>query len=397
MQETPSPDLSAHWVGITLALTVAALLALALALAVGRIAQRLLSSFRSDDPASDGLTRATVRVVRLVTFGVALAIFAFPALDLAGVELTVGLRPEDLGRWVAEVGIRIAAILTVALVVIRLISTVVDRVQRDLSTGTGPDAMERQKRAQTVAGLMRGALRTLIWTVAALIVLRELDVDITPVLTGAGILGLAVGFGAQTLVKDVISGFFIIVEDQVRVGDVAMVNGVGGAVEEINLRTIVLRDADGAVHVFPNGSVTTLSNLTKDFSFYVVDLRVDYAEDTDRVVQAAIDAAEELRRDSEFAPSILEPLEVMGVDAYGESQVTIKVRIKTVPSKQWSVGREYRRRLKKMFDARNISMPLLQRTLHVGALAEALTPPAGPQSPQKPDDKGHGDHDTAPV
>ena len=162
--------------------------------------------------------------------------------------------------------------------------------------GTGLDALERRKRAQTIASIVRRALSALIWTTAVLMVLRELDVDITPVLTGAGIVGLAIGFGAQTLVRDVITGFFLIVEDQVRVGDVAMVNGTGGLVEQINLRTIVLRDVEGVVHVIPNGEIKTLANRTKDFSYYVIDLGVEYDEDTDRVVALVREAGAELMR-----------------------------------------------------------------------------------------------------
>ena len=187
-----------------------------------------------------------------------------------------------------------------------------------------------------------------------LIVLRELDVDITPVLTGAGIVGLAIGFGAQTLVRDVISGFFLIVEDQVRVGDVAMVNGIGGLVEQINLRTIVLRDVEGAVHVIPNGEIKTLSNRTKDYSYYVIDLGVDYGEDTDRVVAPCEQAAAELATDPVHGPNILEPIEVLGVDDFKDSSVTLKFRIKTVPLKQWEVGRELRRRIKRTFDLQGI-------------------------------------------
>jgi small conductance mechanosensitive channel len=208
-------------------------------------------------------------------------------------------------------------------------------------------------------------MSALIWTVAILMVLRELDVDITPVLTGAGIVGLAIGFGAQTLVRDVISGFFLIIEDQVRVGDVAVVNTIGGMVEQINLRTIVLRDLEGAVHVIPNGEIKTLSNKTKDYSYYIVSLAVEYGEDTDRVVEAVRKAATELAADPAYGPSILEPIEVLGVDDFKESSVTLKFRIKTVPVKQWEVGRELRRRIKKLFDAEKIRLPFPQYDVHV--------------------------------
>jgi moderate conductance mechanosensitive channel len=196
-------------------------------------------------------------------------------------------------------------------------------------------------------------------------IMRELEVDITPVLTGAGIAGLAVGFGAQTLVRDIISGFFLIFEDQVRVGDVAVVNGTGGLVEEVNLRTIVLRDYEGTVHVFPNGEIKTLANKSKDFSYYVIDIGMDYGEDPARVIEAMKDAAGTMLEDPTFQPHILAPLEIAGVDAFAESQVTIRARIKTVPLKQWDVGRELRRRIYLVMRERNIAIPYPQLTIHL--------------------------------
>jgi small conductance mechanosensitive channel len=178
-----------------------------------------------------------------------------------------------------------------------------------------------------------------------------------PVLTGAGIVGLAVGFGAQTLVKDLISGAFLILDDNVRVGDVARINGTGGLVEAINLRTIVLRDHEGTVHVFPNGSITTLSNLTKDFAFAVVDVGFSYGEDTDHVVDVLRRVATDVAEDPAFAPNVLAPVEVQAVEAFGNGQMTVRVRIKARPLTQWDIGRELRRRIKKAFDAEGIQMP----------------------------------------
>jgi small conductance mechanosensitive channel len=191
-------------------------------------------------------------------------------------------------------------------------------------------------------------------------VLQKLDLDITPILAGAGILGLAVGFGAQTLVKDAIAGFFLILENQVRVGDVAEINGTGGLVEAINLRTIVLRDVRGAVHVFPCGSVATLANLTKDFSYAVLDVNVHYRHDTDEVIDVLRQTAAALQQDPAFAPAITAPLEVLGVEDLGESGVKIRVRLKTHPQKQWEVTRELRRRVKKAFDEKGIEIPAIQ-------------------------------------
>jgi small conductance mechanosensitive channel len=253
--------------------------------------------------------------------------------------------------------VRIVALLLLAFAVVRMLSAVIVRAERDMAVGTGLDALERRKRAQTIASIARRALAVLIWTTAVLIVLRELDVDITPVLTGAGIVGLAVGFGAQTLVRDVITGFFLIIEDQVRVGDVAMVNGTGGLVEQINLRTIVLRDLEGAVHVIPNGEIKTLANRTKDYSYYVIDLGVDYDADTDRIVALVREVGALLKADEAFAPYILEAVEVLGVDDFKDSAITLRFRIKTIPLKQWEVGRELRRRVKMALDREGIKIP----------------------------------------
>ena len=342
---------------ITLALVLAATLAAAAALAAASLARRWLTAVGRQHVVTDPLAHGTIRVVRLVTFLLAFAIFAFPALDLAGIDLRVGLHSEDVGRWAATTGVRIVALLLLAFAVVRTLSAVIVRAERDLAVGTGLDALERRKRAQTIASIVRRGLGILIWTTAGLIVLRELDVDITPVLTGAGIAGLAVGFGAQTLVRDVITGFFLIVEDQVRVGDVAMVNGTGGLVEQINLRTIVLRDFEGVVHVIPNGEIKTLANRTKDYSYYVIDLGVDYDADTDRVVTLVQEVGAQLKSDETFAPFILEPIEVLGVDDFKDSSVTLRFRIKTIPLKQWEVGRELRRRIKIAMDREGIKIP----------------------------------------
>jgi small conductance mechanosensitive channel len=373
------PALPSNLLEITLALALAATLAAACALAVGRVASRLLRVVGRDGALAEPIARGTTRVVRLVTFLVAFAVLAFPALDLAGVQVGVGLHSDQLGRWAAETGVRIVALLLLAFAVARFVSAVIVRAERDMMTGTGLDALERRKRAQTIASVVRRALAALIWTTAVLIVLRELDVDITPVLTGAGIVGLAIGFGAQTLVRDVITGFFLIIEDQVRVGDVAMVNGIGGLVEQINLRTIVLRDFEGVVHVVPNGEIKTLANRTKDFSYYVIDLGVEYSEDTDRIVGLVQQAARELLDDGAYAPSILAPLEVVGVDDFRESSVSLKFRIKTIPLKQWEVGRELRRRIKRIFDREGIRMPGPRLDITIAPAVAASDQPPHPQ------------------
>ena len=228
-----------------------------------------------------------------------------------------------------------------------------------------------QKQISTLTGLFRTLSVSVVWAIVMIIALDQLGLDITPVLASAGIVGLAIGFGAQNLVRDVISGFFIILENQIRLGDVAIVNGTGGLVEKISFRTITLRDLAGVVHVFPNGTITTLSNMTKGWSGYVIDVGVAYKEDTDHVSQVMVSVAEEMRQDPNFAQKMIEPIEILGVDNFGSSEVVIKARLKTLPIEQWTVGREYRRRLKKAFDAQGIEIPFPHRTLYMG---EASSP-----------------------
>jgi small-conductance mechanosensitive channel len=364
------PAVPANALEITVALALAGTLALAAALALGHVARRVFNVIGREDLATEPIAERTLRVLRALTFLVTFLALAFPALDWAGVRHGVGLEPRALGQWASRTGLRIVAILVMAFVVVRLVSAVIVRAEHDLDVGSGLDALERRKRAQTIASLARRTLSGLIWTCAILIVLRELDVDITPVLAGAGIVGLAIGFGAQTLVRDIITGFFLIVEDQVRVGDVAVVNGTGGLVEAINLRTIVLRDMEGVVHVFPNGEIKTLANRSKDFSFYVIDLGIEYDADVDVVAGLVQEAGRELQADPKYSPSILEPVEVLGVDDFKDSSVTIKVRIKTVPLKQWEVGRELRRRIKTLMDRQGVRIPFPQLQVHIARQPE---------------------------
>jgi len=261
--------------------------------------------------------------------------------------------------------IRIVLIGLVAYLVIRAASAAARRLERSMSHGTGIDGAERTKRAQTIGRIVQKTLSTVIATMAVLMVLRELDIDITPVLTGAGIAGLAVGFGAQTLVRDILSGFFLIFEDQIRVGDVAIVNGQSGLVEEVNLRTLILRDEKGAVHIFPNGEVKTLANMSKDFSYYVLTVGVAYDADVDRAVDAMREAADAVMKDPDLSPHILEPLEVLGVDAFEPGQLVVKARIKTIPLKQWVVGRELRKQIARVFSERGIQMPSPHMTVRL--------------------------------
>ncbi|HVN71739.1 MAG TPA: mechanosensitive ion channel domain-containing protein, partial [Desulfomonilia bacterium] len=182
---------------------------------------------------------------------------------------------------------------------------------------------ESAKRIETITRLARQAVLITLWVIVALILLKEIGIEIGPILAGAGIAGLAVGFGGQNLVRDVISGFFFIIENQIRVGDVAVINGTGGLVESINLRTIVLRDLAGVVHVFPNGTVNTMSNMTKDWSAYVFDLGVAYKEDTDKVVKIIEEVGRKMKEDPSYHEIMLDIPEIFGVDKFDDSAVVI--------------------------------------------------------------------------
>jgi small conductance mechanosensitive channel len=265
--------------------------------------------------------------------------------------------------------IRIIAILLGALIVVtlghRFVRLLRSRIVGMMRRHRPNDSLhELENRAATIGGIARKTLGVVIWSIAIVMILREFNFDIAPILAGAGVIGLAVGFGAQNLVRDVITGLFMLVENQISVNDVAIINGTGGLVEEINLRTTVLRGLDGTVHVFPNGGITSLSNMTHEFSYYVFDIGVAYKEDTDRVVAVLKDVSEGMRRSEQYGPMIMEALDVLGVDQFADSAVIIKARIKTMPVMQWQVGREMNRRIKKRFDAEGIEIPFPHRTFH---------------------------------
>jgi len=355
------------------ALSVAALVASAIALLCGALTRRLLLSIEGERFHMQPIANTTVKAVRRVSFVLSLLVLAFPALDLAGVEMRVGLHPEDLTQWLTQNGARIILLVLLAFAANRFAGSVIRSAEHEIADGDDPESIEWRKRLQTVGGTLRRFFSVLIWTAATLMALRELGVDITPVLTGAGIVGLAVGFGAQTLVKDIISGLFLITEDQVRLGDAAEINGIGGAVEAINLRTIVLRDVEGTVHYIANGEIRTLANKSKHYAYAVVDVGVDYDQDTDRIVDEVRAVAAQLREDPALASSILEPLEVFGVDAFKSSEVVVRFRIKTLPMKQADVARELRRRIKQALDAKGIRMPHALPPYARGAAADRDT------------------------
>ena len=287
------------------------------------------------------------------------------ALSLAGISVALQILDINLTDEGVRF-VRIAGIVLGCYIAVKIVHLAIVKMESLVDDGDPNRVTEAEKRAQTLGRILQSSALAIIVGVGVMMLLDEFGINIMPIITGAGIAGLAFGFGAQNLVRDVISGFFFILEDQVRVGDVAVINGTGGLVEAINLRTMVLRDLDGVVHVFPNGAITQVSNMTKEWSRSVIDVGVAYKENVDHVMKVLDEIGNELCSDEAFKPLILDKLEVLGVDDFGESQVTIKVMIKTLPLKQWAVGRELRRRIKNTFDRKGIEIPFPHMSVYFG-------------------------------
>ncbi|HUP02300.1 MAG TPA: mechanosensitive ion channel family protein [Gemmatimonadota bacterium] len=278
-------------------------------------------------------------------------------------ELLAPLIPfEPDWNLLAARAIRIGLIVaggTIACFVLRLARGRVHRMRA--AEGAAPDA-EFQRR-KTLGSVLTRAGLILILSVTLMMVLEEVGIALAPLLATAGIAGLAIGFGAQTLVKDIISGVFILIENQYAIGDVIETAGVDGVVEEVNLRTTLLRDLHGVVHVVPNGEIRVLSNKTKDWSRAVLEVAVGYREDPDRVIAILEEVAAGLADDPVYGALLLESPTVPGVEAFGESTLTIRMMAKTLPLRQWDVARELRRRIKRRFDKEGIEMPFPQRVV----------------------------------
>lgn len=286
-------------------------------------------------------------------------------------EVRVAQLADRLIEWTLSSGIRVVLIGFGMILLLSLSKQVITRFRR-VYEGSFPGPAQ-VKRVDTLTHVVRDVARVFILVVGSMMILSEIGIDLKPLLAAAGLSGLAIGFGAQSLVKDVISGFFILLENSVRVGDVVEVAGVAGVVEEVKLRTITLRDLSGNVHVVPNGIVDKVKNMTKVYSYYLFDVGVAYRENVDEVMAVLKEIAEELREDPAFNADILEPLDMLGVDQFADSAVIIKCRIKTNPMQQWRIGREMNRRIKNTFDAKGIEIPFPHRTIYWRDPSQAAT------------------------
>ncbi|HUU68213.1 MAG TPA: mechanosensitive ion channel family protein [Planctomycetota bacterium] len=267
-------------------------------------------------------------------------------------------------REIVAAGLRIVLIIALAIVAYRVIKFVIDRFAARLADRTKDE--ELKKREATLAKVVSHLVLAVILVVTVITLLGQLGVEVGPVLAAVGVAGLAIGFGAQALVKDVITGFFVLLENQAREGDVISAGGVAGVVESINLRMIVLRDLNGNVHYIPHSQIGVLTNMTKEYSRLVVDVGVAYKEDVDEVMQILKQVGDELAGDEQFKDNITGPYEIMGVEKFADSAVVIRTRITTKPIQQWGVARELRRRIKKTLDARNIEIPFPHITMYMG-------------------------------
>lgn len=280
---------------------------------------------------------------------------------------------DVIGSWFITSGLQIILVIILTLIGLKVVQVISRKIFSTLTRRK--DDVEFQKRADTLRSVIQYLLTISILVTAVIIVLGELGIEIGPILAAAGIVGLAVGFGAQSLVQDVISGFFILLEDQIRVGDVVQVAGTDGLVEKINLRMTILRDLAGNVHYVRNGKIDIVTNMTKEYSRYVFDIGVAYREDVDEVIDIIKQVDEDLRNDPAFKNDIIEPMEILGLDQFADSAIIIKTRTTTKPIKQWGVAREFNRRLKKRFDEENIEIPFPHVTLYMGQDKQNQSPP----------------------
>lgn len=268
---------------------------------------------------------------------------------------------------------RVIVILLLATLMMSVSRRIIQRVR--LAMQSHAQTAEQAKRIDTIGRVFRYVAAVVIGLIATMLVLSEVGISIAPILGAAGVVGVAVGFGAQSLVKDFFSGFFILLENQVRVGDVVEVAGKSGLVEEITLRYVRMRDFDGNVHFVPNGEITIVSNFTLDFAYSVVDVGVAYRENIDEALAVMREVGAALRHDPAFTARILDDIEVVGVERLADSAIVLRCRFKVRPIEQWNVRREYYRRIKAAFDRAGIDIAFPHLTLYAGVDKRGEAPP----------------------
>ena len=358
----------------TLVSAVILLIAMASIAGLGRLLDRLFrieDALREKNPGLEQRANRYLAAVRRTVFGAILIVALLAILDVWGFGVAELLQ-TPAGRALVRTVLVVLLVVVGAFILWELIETASARYLSRLDeTGEGSRAV----RMRTLLPMVEKALLVAIVVIAAMIVLSEIGLDIGPLLAGAGVLGLAVGFGAQTLVKDVITGVFIIVEDSMAIGDFVTVAGRSGVVEDLSVRSVTLRDYSGSKHTIPFSSIGDVENLTKDYSYAVLDYGVGYGENVDAVIAVIRETGDGLRADPDFRDRILEELEVAGLQELGDSAVVIRSRFKCRPGFQWGVRREMNRRIKAAFDANGIEIPFPHTTVYFGEEKGGGLPP----------------------
>jgi small-conductance mechanosensitive channel len=286
---------------------------------------------------------------------------------------TLGLSDPQTLWLLIKTSLRILLIMVIAAILIKISSKLIIKLKQHLKERADGDA-EELKRIDTLGRVFRYIASILIVVIAIVEVLHQLGISIAPILAAAGVVGVAVGFGAQSLIKDYFNGFFLLLENQIRQGDVVEAGGKSGFVEEVTLRHIKMRDYDGNVHYVPNGIITTVTNMSRGFAHSVIDIGVAYRENVDEVMQIMREVGEDMRTDEEFQFKILDNLEMAGIDKLGDSAVTIRCRFKVKALEQWTVRREFFKRIKEQFDKRGIEIPYPHLTVYPGQLKDGSAP-----------------------
>ncbi|MFA6032286.1 MAG: mechanosensitive ion channel family protein [Myxococcota bacterium] len=271
---------------------------------------------------------------------------------------------KRLTDWLLTSGLHVLVMVLVLFLFLKAVEAIGRRILKFVEDDDPTTLSDREKRAHTLIGIMNTTAQVIALLVFVYTLLRELGVNVAPLLAGAGIAGIAVGFGAQTIVKDIFNGFFILFENQFRQGDVIRIGDVTGTVEEMRLRTTILRDVHGSKHIIPNSQISQVSNLSFQWSVAVIDVGVSYSADIDRVAEVLGRVGRTMGAEAEWSGRILEPVKVLGVESFGDSAVNMRAVIKTQAQEQWAVAREYRKRLKAAFDAEGIEMPYPQMVVH---------------------------------
>ena len=349
-----------------------------MALVLNVVSGRSQTDARAKEPAGGDASLIEQRLARYRSWlaaigpGMVVLVALLVLLEVWGLDVVRWLN-SDAGSSTLRHLVTIALVLVFTLVVCEVINLAIERSVTERDAEGQP---RLGSRTRTLLNITRRFVLVFLGMIALFLILAELGVNIAPLLAGAGVIGLAIGFGSQKLVQDIITGMFVLFSDTLRVGDVVEVAGRAGVVEAVAMRTLVLRDYGGSVHTIPYSAIDTVTNLTKDFSYAVFDIAVSYREKVDEVMQVLHDLGAEMRQDPYFRRLILEPLEVAGVDRFADSAVVIKSRFKTRPLRQWDVAREFNRRIKNRFDQLRIELPSTDRTLYFGADKQGRAPAA---------------------